>query len=631
MTRHQQLLLCSIVLCVSTSAQAQTIIGPNRRIDWSLAGVPGGIPNRTAICATLSTGATAAQINSAIASCPSGQVVKLNAGIYNIGSPGIIFSNKSNVTLRGAGADQTFLIFTGGNNCGGLGGDLCFINGDANWSGGPRNVANWTGGYVPGTTQIALSSTANLQVGSMIILDQLDDSTTDTGEIWVCEAQGVCSTNGSSGNGRPNRGQTQVVKVTSISSGACPCTVGITPGVYMPNWRASQQPGAWWSNSLPISGSGVEDLSMDHSNTSSSVNAGTFFFNAYGCWLKNIRDINSRQKHVWMYQAAHLTVRDSYFYGTKSAASESYGTNEFIASDNLIENNIFQHVANPMMNEGGSGSVQAYNFSVDDYYTAGGSAPEWQQSSSYHHSVGNSHLLWEGNSGSGLMSDTIHGTSHFITAFRNYWTGRDIPTKTQQTIAVHLEAFSRYYNIIGNVMGTAGYHTRYEWAATSASDPGSSSQGNVSIYTLGYSGNQGRRGSFSNDPLTKGTMMRWGNYDTVNNASRFLASEVPSSISPYPNPVPANNNLPSSLYLSARPSWWAASIPFPAIGPDITGGNISGVAGHAYRIPAEVCYLSVLGGLLDGSSGILLFNANNCYPSSGPAPSAPTNLKIIPS
>jgi len=616
MRRKKLLLFSLILLCLPTYSQAQTqpwsgIIDPSRAIDWTNVGTPGGIPNRTITCATLDPGATAAAINDAIASCPSGQVVKLNAGTYNLSS-GIVFNNKSDVTLRGAGPDQTFLIFTGGNACGGLGGDLCFINGDANWSGDPRNVANWTAGYAVGATSITLDDTTNLQVGSLLILDQLDDSTTDTGEIWVCQTINVCSQQGGSSNGRTNRAQNQVVKVTSISSGSCPCTIEITPGLYMPNWRASQQPQAWWSNSLPISGSGVEDLSMDHSNTASGINAGTFFFNAYGSWFKNIRDINSREKHIWMYQSAHLTVRDSYFYGTHNAASDSYGTDEWIASDNLIENNIFQHITAPMMNEDGHGTVQAYNYSVDDYYYVS----SWQQSSSYHHAAGNAFLLWEGNSGSGLTADDIHGSSHFITAFRNYWTGRDIPTKTQETIAVHLEAYNRYYNIIGNVLGTAGYHTQYESAPSSPTDPGSSANGNVSIYTLGYSANEGTYWSgppaILNDLLTKSTMMRWGNYDTVNAAVLWNASEVPSGLSQYANPVPADNNLPNSFYLSAKPSWWAASIPWPAIGPDVTGGQDT--AGHAYKIPAHVCYDNSQ----KNADGTLIFNADNCYGNNPP-------------
>src|SRR5437879_8297557 len=144
--RRKRLLLCSLILlCLSTPAHAQLwsgILDPSRATDWTQAGVTGGIPNRTTICATLSPGATAAQINTAIASCPSGQVVFLMAGTYNLSS-GIVFNSKNNVTLRGAGSDKTFLVFTAGSGCGGLGGDLCFINGDANWSGGPGNTANW--------------------------------------------------------------------------------------------------------------------------------------------------------------------------------------------------------------------------------------------------------------------------------------------------------------------------------------------------------------------------------------------------------------------------------------------------------------------------------------------------------
>src|SRR2546427_8063 len=117
------LLLCSLlVLCLSTPAHAQLwsgILDPSRAVDWSQAGIPGGIPTRTTICATLNPGATPAQINSAIASCPAGQVVFLTAGTYNI-SGGITFNGQSNVTLRGAGPDKTFLVFSGSNGCGGV-------------------------------------------------------------------------------------------------------------------------------------------------------------------------------------------------------------------------------------------------------------------------------------------------------------------------------------------------------------------------------------------------------------------------------------------------------------------------------------------------------------------------------
>jgi hypothetical protein len=329
---------------------------------------------------------------------------------------------------------------------------------------------------------------------------------------------------------------------------------------------------------------------------------------------------------VWLYQSAHTTIRDSYFYGTQGAASESYATDTFTGGDQLVENNIFHHVASPMMNEGNEGTVHAYNFAIDDYYTA---STQWQQASSYQHGIGNAYLLWEGNTGIALTADDIHGVSMFVTAFRNYWNGRDPAGgssggKTQSTNAIQLEAYNRYYNVVGNVLGTAGYHTRYESAASSPSDPGSSSNSNVSVYALGYSGNEGTNGfGIPNDTFAKTSMMRWGNYDTVHGSVQWNTSEVPSGLGQYANAVPADHNLPVSLYLSARPAWFSTrfgSVPWPAIGPDVTGGPQMG--GLVQKIPAQLCYENT-----PAQGGILSFDANNCYPASG-GPSPPTNLRI---
>jgi len=612
MKRRRVISQFSIVLfalsCGVAAAQP-SMIDSSRRIDWTSMGVTGGIPHRTTICTTLNPGATASQINSAIANCPAGQVVFLNAGTYSVGSPGIIFNDKNNVTLRGAGADRTFINFTGGNNCGGLGGDVCFINGHANWSGSPGNVANWTAGYAKGSTSITLSNTTNLRPGSMIILDQLNDSNTDNRGIWVCGAGGVCATEGQAGTGRPNRQQQQLVKVVAVSGN----TVTISPGLHMPNWRAGQSPGAWWSNDNPITGSGIEDLSLNHTSTS-GVESGIYFFNAYDCWVRNVRSITGPRNHVWLYQSAHVTVRDSYFYGTRAAESESYGVEHFQASDNLIENNIFQHIAVPMLSDGGQGSVFGYNYSTDDFYNVSG----WAQASSYHHGPGNSYFLWESNDGFGLTADNVHGTAHFITAFRNRWHGWEA-TKSMQTVPVHIYTFNRYFNIIGNVLGTDAYHVNY-----SAQVGGSSSNCDRSIFSLGWGGNCSS-GSLPNDTLAVSTLMRWGNYDTVNDGARFQAGEIPSGVSPYGNAVPASQALPASFYLSGRPGWWG-SMPWPAIGPDITGGNDTAVNGRAYKIPARLCFETT-----SKTSGILNFDAARCYASGPtiPPPSPPTNVRII--
>ncbi len=639
MRQQNRFLLPLLLLCLGSYSQAQNwsgILDPSRAINWSQAGA-GTIPSRSTICTTLNPGASAAQINTAIASCPANQTVFLSAGTYNLTS-GLTVYNKSNVTLRGAGSNQTFLVFSSG----GAGGVIYTTNPDTNYSDDPHNVGTWTSGYPAGATSITLGSVTtgsigNLKVGSLLILDQLDDAN-DPGNIYVCQSSGsngTCSQEGSSHNGRAGRSQNQQVTVTSIS-GSGPWTVGITPGLYAQNWRSGQSPGAWWSSAPPVTGVGFEDFSVDVQSVS-NVNSGIFFFqNVVNSWIKGIRSINSTgthalHKHVWLYQSSHMTVRDSYFYGA-GGASESYGVDTaYSSSDNLIENNIVQHIATGTIREGDAGSVFGHNYAVDNYYTAGGG--DWQQGDAYSHAMGD-HGLWEGNIGSELELDDIHGTSFMYTAFRNYWTGMDTGgTKSAQTVPVQIYAGSRYVNLIGNVLGKAGYHTTYQTAAPSSTDCGSSGKGNVSIYDIGYSSEMGTRYAplgicpnglganfqINNDTLAVTSLMRWGNYDTVNAAVRFVSAEVPSGLSPYGNPVPANQTLPSSFYLSAKPGWWGSSIPWPAIGPDVTGGT--GPGGHVYLNPAASCYLNVMNGRTDGSSGPLAFDPGTCYSAdSGPPP-----------
>ena len=168
-------------------------------------------------------------------------------------------------------------------------------------------IANWTAGYSQGSTQLTLSNTKGLAVGTILVLDQQDD-TSDTGGVYECQTTNVCGNDIPAGSGRTGRGQEQYVQVTGINGN----NVTISPGIYMPNWRSSQNPQAWWTGAAPIGGVGIEAMSIDHTR-STSAHSGIYFFNAYNSWVKGVRDLNSGENHVWIYQSAHITVRDSYF------------------------------------------------------------------------------------------------------------------------------------------------------------------------------------------------------------------------------------------------------------------------------------------------------------------------------
>jgi len=202
-----------------------------------------------------------------------------------------------------------------------------------------------------------------------------------------------------------------------------------------------------------------------------------------------------------------------------------------------------------------------------------------------------------------MYTDNIHGTHHFLTFFRNHFYGD--PAKTANTATMHLFRYSRFFNIIGNVLGRTGYYTTYESNLTTD---------DVDIYSFGqpYPG-------LAADPRTKETVMRWGNYDTVSATSRFDSAEVPSGLANFANPVPATQALPPSLYRSAKPSWWGSGS-WPAIGPDVMSGDIPGYAGHAYKIPARRCYENAAVDPAYGSINVRLFDPRACYETSSPPP-----------
>lgn len=687
---------------IQAQSPPTSVIAASRVINWSLAGAPSSAPigtrSQCGSTLTLSTGAGNAAANgstirSALAACTSNEAVQLPSGTYYfdyIWWGTSLATMVSNVTLRGMGANSTFLITTTGGNCIGLGASgVCLLNADNNYNGGVHNLASWTGGYSVGTNSITINSftqgsISNLHApsggnpGSMLILNQQDDAS-DTGNIYACASSGfngACSQQGFSGSyGQTQGAESQQVTVTSIS-GSGPWTIGITPGIYAPNWTSAKSPIVWFSSAIPVTGDGLESMSIDYSGiyggSGSGEPTGIDFTNAIGNWIYDVRGVNGSggvHKHVEFYQASHNTVLSSYFYGA-NGTSESYGVDSgFYSSDNLVVNSICQHIATCTITEDSTGNVFAYNYSVDNYYAGNpiGSSPQWQQEDAYHHNAGDYFQLWEGDQGIGRTDDAIHGTTWMSTDFRNYWNGRDpaltagIPTsecpgsispcaKMQQTVAITLMTYSRYENVIGNVLGTAGYHTNYQYSAPNSTDCGNPSVFNVSVYGMGYGADEGQGWSptctgqgFSipNDTFVQGSLYRFANCDPTNGGAggmafatcQFNSSEAPSGIGSYAQPFPSSHTLPNSFYLPSNgaspPPFWhtpAGAPPWPACGPDITGGNILNVGGHCNNNPAAYCYLSVMGGLTNGSSGLLAFDAGTCYPAGSGTPAITFSL-----
>ncbi|MBZ5706575.1 MAG: hypothetical protein LAN63_14590 [Acidobacteriia bacterium] len=683
MTLKQALLLSLAVICVSPCAHAQAwsgILAPSRATDWSNVGVAGGIPSANwPICTTLNPPQTAAQISTALTNCasaqPTGGVVLLGPGTFNL-SAGINawHSGLNNTVLRGSGSNSTFLVFTGGVGCILTSANVC-IQGSSNQIGNSSATAtDWTSGYSVGSTQLTVASTAGFQTGDMVAVDQINDNA-DTGNILTCSTDAsdnvgfICSQQGgpaggrncpgSGGVGNTNltcRAQHQWAKVTNIAGNV----LTIDTPIYHPNWRSSQSPQVWTPGVIgSVVGlhDGIENLSIDSTGDPTDRAASIQIGNCYECWVLGVKAVRTiRRAEIWLVNAPRTEIRNNYLYGS-NGTSQAYGVEVDYGTKELVINNVIQHTTGALTIGGDTGSVYAYNYLIFDFLA---SPPTWMIQDVSGHDAGTNLDLFEGNVSNSFGADAIHGTQFMQTEFRNYFLGWEVG-KTQQTIPFFADAYNRYFNSVGNVLGQPGVHTQYQ-------DLGSSgSNANGSVFVLGWSNSGSDCCSMVSDPVVHNSMMRWGNWDVVTNAVRYCtANGVPLAActederavgaSVYPGLTNPRQSLPASFFLSSEPAWWPPAKPWPPIGPDVTSGNLGqctggtmagsactatsqctgggtcsvpALSGHLNSIPAQDCFLSVMGGPADGSGNALNFDATSCYGDPPPPPEPPTGLSAV--
>jgi PKD repeat protein len=514
--------LLAVMCFVSVSLAWGEIIPQTRRIDWNSAGVPGGIPARTTIYATLNPGATASQINSALASCPSNQVVFLNAGTYQLG--GGLSLSRNGVTLRGAGPSQTILQFVNASPWA-----YIELNPGASENISSANIKSWTGGFTKGTTNITISDVGSLQVGWVVGLDELNDPSFVNPNNQDGSPCSYCSRTGTG-----ERVRQLYVRVAAINGN----TITIDPPLTY-DFSSTRSPQIFWWGA-PLVGTGIENLRIDGTSGAAANNFGFLF--AYGCWAKNVESIGGDFAHFRALRSMRCELRDSYIHMSKGSGNQSYGSLITKSSFMLVENNIYQDLVGMMLlGEGSQGCVHAYNYATNITFSLN---PSWMTPALSSHSTHTMMNLWEGNFATTAVSDQEHGSSSHNTYFRNRISGWQI-NKSQNTSTLIFNAKNRFMNVVGNVLGTAGYHNLYQLAGT----PG---DGDKAIFLIGFlTGDTSSLNGY--DPLVLSTLLRHGNYDYVTRSNLW-----DSSIS--------DRNVPASLKYSSKPAWFG-NRPWPPVDP----------------------------------------------------------------
>lgn len=606
------LVLLGVLWCSNASAQLWSeILDPTRAVNWQ--GIAFTVPTTYTQCgSTINPPSSSAAINAAIAACGTNEYVQLAAGTFTA-TTGINFGSKSNVALRGAGANQT-IINAGTTGCWAGVANICSA-GNGNFLNGSPTIVNVTAGAAKDATSLTVSDASGISVNQYVIVTQLNEATSASyAPFIICE--GIWMVGSCQGGQGTTRSVIQVVKVTAKVGNV----LTISPGLYYQRWSQSRSPQVnYYSGGVSsfVTNVGVEDLTVAKTGAD-GINGAVQFAHAAMSWVKGIRVNGCATMCVVAYESAKISVLNSYFYNSEPGVSTHYGVACSNTTDLAVYNNVFQQIQTSLVGNGTcAGAVIAYNFTRNQPWNGTGA----NNSAIYPgHAAGTMYWLMEGNDSNGITHDLSHGTSCCQTAFRNFFFGRDDDEgllTSIRTIPVIAQAWtSRFNSYLGNVMGIAGYHTNYE---SSQGPNGVTGSMDRTIFALGWAAAGESCGSAGCDTIVQTSSLRWGNYDVVT-GTRFNASEIPSG-----NAVPGSQTLPSSFYLAAKPSWFG-SITWPPIGSDVTGGSVSGYGGRVYRIPARVCYEDVMGGPANGNGNVLTFNAALCYGSGGTPPPDPTPL-----
>ncbi len=553
--RYRRLGLTSLVIIflnVHALCASGQMIPSSRLAPWQgNVGVKNGIPNRTAEidCTQPPYNAhhddtdTSSSINECLNGISSGQVAYLPAGTYIVNSSIRIPSNK---TLRGAGIDQT--ILQGNTN------DLTIVGIHGFYTDcrpGYVTPLDIISGYTKGSTQLVFADAGTISIGDHLWLDESNDEsipvnpTGTSGSPW-----------GGSCYGRsPIRTRSQIVEVTGKSGNM----VNIDPPMLF-TFSSGNSPQAILAGAPQYGAAGrythdggVENLSLTMTNGVRPYR-NIWFQGTANCWAKNVKVVTCGKRCVDLdLDNFRAEIRDSYFTGCwdQFNSDACYGAAIYDSSSNLIENNVYDGTANGPVVVGSSGNVIAYNYLHGVHRTA--NVASWFWDDMWTHGSHSSFNLWEGNYHVGLAWDDYFGSSSHNTVFRNRILGRD-PTVTydaylQEVNAVANDVDNHYNNVVGNIVGTAGWNDTYEQRNSNywTSKP---------VYVVSLSG-------ADNAAFT--TMFRHMNYDYVSNSIKYCDSPG----EPGCQSGDGSRSLPNSLYLSSKPSFFGTCV-WPPFGPDLS-------------------------------------------------------------
>ena len=540
----------------SAPAAGGSIIPPDRLTTWN-PGIPGGVPARTAVCATIDAATygngakdATAGIQAALDACPEGQVVVLSAGTFAIS--GRLQITKG-IVLRGQGPSQTKILIPVGTNA-----NLVTIG--TQWFKFTQST-NLAGDAVKGSRTAVLTNNPGLAAGEIVVVDQQTNP-----DITEWSSKSPPGDPSRTWFTRPDRPVGQVMEVQSVSGNTVTFTTPFHIG-FQTAHAAQLSRFSHEDNGPPapvVKYAGLEDLYV---RGGSGGQGNVWLSNAAYSWIKNVESDYQDGASIAIDASFRCIVRDSYVHSTQkpSPGGGGYGFSfSWYSADNLLENDISWNMNKVMvMRASGGGNVIAYNYMEDGRID---SSPGWVEVGlNASHMTTPHYELFEGNESFNFDGDNTWGNSVYVTVFRNHLTAkrRSIPplqlTDAQNPRAIGLMEGHKWYSFVGNVLGSPDqspapsksytYDAPFPWG----DDP-------VGLWRLGYNPESW---DAPPDKNVTGTVLREGNYD-------YATNQVHWGNGP--------QQLPASLYLASKPAFFGNS-PWPWVDP--TGAT------KLYTLPAR--------------------------------------------
>ena len=453
-------------------SNAPTIIPADRRTIWNPGlNAVGGIPNRTNIYTTLSPsgGDDTSAVNAALKSCPKDGVVQLAAGTFNVNGNGLNFPT-SDCTLRGAGPGKP------GSGDGGT--RLIKADSSTNANYGVlyvgAGVQDWgtstplASDAVKGSNTLTLTSDPGLQVGEIVLLDEVSWDSSDPSGGFDGTHWGT--THDSDANGgsrrwfcRQDRSLNQMLEVTAVNG----TTITFSTPFHI-RFKTQYQAQLTRYSTPTAFRIGIENLYI-YGGRGGDFHGNLPITRCAYCWVKNIESHYSQGTSVGLYSTFRNEVRDSYIHETPDPNPGGGGYLSGISfggSDNLFENNIMWSGNKVVvMRASGGGNVFAYNY-TDDAYGAGYPSLGEAGINAGHYTTPHMELL-EGNYSQNFKGDSYWGNSIYITVFRNHLSALrgawgSLASYTYQgypyldlhgRCAVDIQDYSYAHNMVGNILG----------------------------------------------------------------------------------------------------------------------------------------------------------------------------------